>query len=209
MRTTIEPLTLDGATVRMLHRWVTHPRSRYWQMGGASADEVALEYAGISASSTHHAWLGRVDGEPTFLAETYDPAHSPLAGLPELREGDLGMHVLVAPPEGPPRPGLTRAVFAAVLEHCFAEEAVRRVVVEPDVGNDAIARLNKEAGFVVARTVELPEKTAALSFLTREDWLAASGRAAGRDSGRSGRSRCRRCSRRRHRPSRCPFPGKL
>ncbi len=59
MRTTIEPLTLDGATVRMLHRWVTHPRSRYWQMGGASADEVALEYAGISASSTHHAWLGR------------------------------------------------------------------------------------------------------------------------------------------------------
>ena len=182
MRTTIEPLTLDGATVRMLHRWVTHPRSRYWQMGGASADEVALEYAGISASSTHHAWLGRVDGEPTFLAETYDPAHSPLAGLPELREGDLGMHVLVAPPEGPPRPGLTRAVFAAVLEHCFAEESVRRVVVEPDVGNDAIARLNKEAGFVVARTVELPEKTAALSFLTREDWMVASDRDAGRET---------------------------
>lgn len=172
MRCTLEPLSLDGAVVRMLRDWVTHPRSVYWQMAGATTEDVALEYSRILASSGHDAWLGRVDGEPTFLAETYDPATSPLAGLPELRPGDLGMHVLVAPPAGEPRPGLTRAVLAAVLEHCFADPAVQRVVVEPDVRNEAIARLNKEAGFVVVRTVELEGKTAALSFLTRADWRA-------------------------------------
>lgn len=174
MRATLGPLPLDPATLRLLHAWVTHPRSAFWQMQGATYDDVAVEYVGIAASPTHDAWLGRVDGEPTFLAETYDPAADPhLRDLPELEPGDLGMHVLVAPPTGPPRPGLTRAVLAAVMAHCLADPAVRRVVVEPDVRNTAIAALNAEAGFVVARHVALPGKTAALSFCTREAHAAS------------------------------------
>ena len=47
------------------------------------------------------------------------------------------MHVLVAPTDTP-RPRLHPAVFGAVLEHCFADPAVRRVVVEPDVRNERI-----------------------------------------------------------------------
>ncbi|MBF4160395.1 GNAT family N-acetyltransferase [Nocardioides acrostichi] len=175
MRCTLEPLVVDDATVALLHAWVTHPRSVYWQLGEATPDDVRREYAEIDARPTHDAWLGRVDGEPLFLAETYDPADSPLKDLPELGAGDLGMHVLVAPPapDAGRRPGLTRAVFAAVLEHCFAGTGVQRVVVEPDVRNEAIARLNKEAGFTVSRTIELDDKTAALSFLTRADWERA------------------------------------
>ena len=169
MRCTLEPLVPDATTVRLLHAWVTHPRSVYWQMGGAGVDEVAREYERISESADHHAWLGRVDGEPTFLAETYDPARSELADLDEVRPGDLGMHLLVAPPGGTPRPGLTRAVFGAVLRHCFSDTRVRRVVVEPDVGNEAVLRLNARAGFTRVRDVDLGHKTAALSFLARED----------------------------------------
>lgn len=169
MRCTLEPLVPDATTVRLLHAWVSHPRSVFWQMGGAGVDEVAREYERISESADHHAWLGRVDGEPTFLAETYDPARSELADLDEVRPGDLGMHLLVAPPGGTPRPGLTRAVFGAVLRHCFADTRVRRVVVEPDVGNEAVLRLNARAGFTRVRDVDLGHKTAALSFLARED----------------------------------------
>ncbi|MCM0619707.1 GNAT family N-acetyltransferase [Nocardioides bruguierae] len=168
---TLEPLPDDPGTTALLHAWVTHPRSRFWQMQDATAADVAQEYRDIAASAHHDAWLGRVDGRPTFLAETYDPSRSPLADVgADLREGDLGMHLLVAPPVGPPRAGLTRAVMAAVLEHCFADPRVARVVVEPDVGNDAIARLNAEAGFVEVGTVRLPDKTARLSFLERADW---------------------------------------
>ena len=87
--------------------------------------------------------------------------------------GDLGMHVLVAPPETP-RPGFTRPVFRTVMALCFQDDSVRRVVVEPDVRNDRIARLNAAAGFVVARHIMLPTKTAALSFCTREAFAASS-----------------------------------
>ena len=76
---------------------MTHPRSVYWMMQGASVDDVAHEYRLIVENPHHDAWLGRADGVPAFLAETYDPAHGELAELPELRPGDLGMHVLVAP----------------------------------------------------------------------------------------------------------------
>ncbi|HTW17910.1 MAG TPA: GNAT family N-acetyltransferase [Nocardioides sp.] len=165
MKATLEPLDLDR-DLALVHAWVTHPRSVYWEMQGASVDEVAAEYARIVADPHHQAWLGRVDGEPAFLAETYDPAHSPLASLPEIAPGDLGMHVLVAPTDSPV-PGFTRLVFRAVMEHCFADTSVRRVVVEPDVRNDRIGAMNAAFGFVVARVVDLGSKTAALSFCTR------------------------------------------
>ena len=168
MRLTVGPLdpTRDLA---LLHAWVTHPRAVYWGMLDATREQVHDEYARIAADPHHHALLGRADGVPAFLMEHYDPAHSPLAGLPELRPGDVGMHVLVAPTDRPVR-GFTAAVMRRVMEQCFADPSVLRVVVEPDVRNDKIATLNAAVGFVVSRTVDLADKTAALSFCSRADF---------------------------------------
>jgi hypothetical protein len=170
MRLTIEPLDVD-AHIGLLHEWVTHPRSAFWGMLGATVAEVAAEYSRIAGDPGHHAHLGRADGVPQFLVETYDPHHSELRGLPQLADGDLGMHLLVAPVEVR-RTGFTREVFRAVMAFCF-DDSVRRVVVEPDVRNEKIARLNAAAGFVVAHHVALPTKTAALSFCTREAFAAS------------------------------------
>lgn len=172
-RVTFEPLDLDEGSghVGLLHSWVTHPRSVYWQMLDATPSDVADEYARIASTPGHEAHLGRVDGAPAFLVETYDPQVSPLAGVDDLadllRPGDLGMHVLVAPPSGDPVPGFTRDVMAAVVRLCFARPDVLRVVVEPDVGNTRIAVLNAAAGFEVLREVELPGKRAAFSACSR------------------------------------------
>ncbi|WP_217996860.1 GNAT family N-acetyltransferase [Nocardioides jensenii] len=172
MRITLEPVVVER-DLALLHAWVTHPRSVYWEMQDATRLDVAREYDGIAADPHHDAWLGRADGAPAFLAETYLPHHGPLAELPEISDGDLGMHVLVAPPVRHRR-GFTTEVFRAVMEFCFADAAVRRVVVEPDVRNDKIAALNAAAGFVVERHVDLGHKTAALSFCTREAFTASS-----------------------------------
>lgn len=191
MRIELEPLDVER-DVDLLHAWVTHPRSRFWMMQGASVDDVRREYADIVASPHHDAWLGRVgdgpwaaDGagggagpwaanNPAFLAETYDPAHSALSAVLDVRAGDLGMHVLVAPTDTPVH-GFTTEVFAAVMRHCFAllghaDEPTARVVVEPDAANTAIHALNARAGFVVEGEVQLPDKRALLSTCTREQW---------------------------------------
>jgi hypothetical protein len=135
-------------------------------------DEVHTEYARIADDPHHEALLGRADGSPAFLMERYDPAHSPLAELPELRTGDVGMHLLVAPTDTPV-PGFTAAVMRRVVVECFADPAVARVVVEPDVRNDKIAALNAAVGFRVVRSIELPDKTAAFSVCTRADFAAS------------------------------------
>ena len=169
---TLLPLDVDRDAAT-LHRWVTHPKAVYWEMGEASLEDVAEAYRAIGRDPHHEAHLGLAGDEPAFLVERYDPAHSELAGHGDWGPGDVGMHVLVAPTDRPV-PGFTREVFATVMEHLFADLSVDRVVVEPDVRNDRIARLNAEAGFVVHRHVQLSKKTAALSSCTRDQYQRSS-----------------------------------
>jgi RimJ/RimL family protein N-acetyltransferase len=156
----------------LLHGWVTHPKAAYWMMQDARLEDVEHAYLEIAADEHHHALLGLHDGEPAFLMEKYDPAHRELVGLYEPEPGDVGMHFLVAPTDTPVH-GFTRAVITAVMRHLFDDPATERVVVEPDVRNTAVHALNAAVGFVPAHEVQKPEKTALLSFCTREQFERA------------------------------------
>ena len=106
------------------------------------------------------------------LVETYDPTTVLLDGVPEVRAGDLGMHLLVAPPAGAPVHGLTSDVMRATIAFCFDERLATRVVVEPDVRNARVAAKNAEVGFRVLREIDLPGKRASLAVCTPEDFHA-------------------------------------
>ncbi len=169
---TLEPLDLERHLV-LLHGWVTDPQAVYWQLQGASVQDVRDTYLEIARSGHQHVWLGRLDGEPLFLAETYDPARSELATHYEVRAGDVGMHLLVSAPTGAARPGLTSAVMRAVMSFVLADPATHRVVVEPDERNDRIAAKNVEAGFAELARVRLSDKVARLSLATRQQFDAS------------------------------------
>ncbi|WP_251151020.1 GNAT family N-acetyltransferase [Cellulosimicrobium sp. Marseille-Q4280] len=171
----IEPVdpTRDAALVQ---GWLADPRSAFWQFGHLDVDGVREYLDGVAADPHQDAWLGRVDGTPAFLVETYDPARVTLADVPEaaalLEPGDVGMHLLVAPPDpAAVRHGLTSAVMGAVVRFCLAPDGrgARRVVVEPDVRNAAIGAKNAAAGFRVLREIDLPGKRAHLAVATRPD----------------------------------------
>ncbi|WP_109209751.1 MULTISPECIES: GNAT family N-acetyltransferase [Microbacterium] len=157
----------------VLQRWLADPHAAFWGMSDLDVDAVREYLAGVVRDSHQDAWLGLVDGAPTFFAETYDPAQVLLRGIHDPLPGDLGMHVLIAPPDGDVRHGLTDAVFAAVMAFCFDELGAQRVVVEPDARNDRIRRKNLRAGFTELRYVSIDEgdhtKTAVLSVCTRDD----------------------------------------
>jgi RimJ/RimL family protein N-acetyltransferase len=161
----------------IVQRWLSHPKSAFWGMQKLGVEEVADYLAEVVTHPHQDSWIGTVDGEPAFLAETYDPAAVLLVGIHDARASDLGMHVLVAPADGHARHGLTDAVFAAVMRWCFERLGAERVVVEPDVRNDRIAAKNARAGFRVLGEVDVPEgehvKRANLSVCTRAEFAAS------------------------------------
>ncbi|MBP0460919.1 GNAT family N-acetyltransferase [Streptomyces montanisoli] len=166
----VDPLA-DAVT---LHRWVTHPKAPFWLMQGASLTDVEREYMSIAASAHHDAYVGLHEGVPSFLVERYDPAHVELKGLYPAKDGDIGMHFLVDPaPADGPLHGFTRAVLTTVMAFLFADERIRRVVVEPDVRNTAVHALNEAVGFEVVEKIAKPEKEALLSVCTRASFQAA------------------------------------
>ena len=161
------------ADAQLLHSWVTRPYAAFWGMQSATVEDVVEEYSKIQSSGHHHALLGLDDGVPAFLMEEYLPVLSPLAGVYAVQPGDIGMHLLVAPPAGPPRTGYTAGAMEAVLDRLFAKDKVERVVVEPDARNHKIHVLNARLGFQPAGEVTLPDKQALLSFCTREAFHSA------------------------------------
>jgi RimJ/RimL family protein N-acetyltransferase len=162
-------LTEDVTT---LHGWVTQSYARYWGLLTASRADVHTEYLRIEQSGHHRAFLGEHDGRPAFLMERYEPSYDAVGGTYAVAPGDIGMHVLVAPPIARIS-GFTGAVVQTILDSLFSDPLVDRIVVEPDVRNLKIQALNERMGFRKHSIVDLPDKQAWLSFCTRDQYAEA------------------------------------
>ena len=156
----------------LVHRWVTHERARYWGLQSRSPDDVAEAYRNILAQPGSSVFLGFHGDAPAFLLECYHPMEDTVGRCYDARPGDRGMHILVAPPDRPIAQ-FTWHVFTVVMDFLFSDDAVERIVVEPDVRNDKIHRLNKRAGFEYQDIIQLPKKTAYLAFCTRAQYEVA------------------------------------
>ncbi|MDN3266428.1 GNAT family N-acetyltransferase [Streptomyces sp. MA15] len=176
----VRVLPLDpAADAPLLHRWVSEERAVFWGMNGLTVERVAETYAHMETLDTHHAYLLVKDGAPAALLQTYEPEADRVGECYDVRPGDIGVHLLLAPPEpGGTRSGWTAGLAAAVITYVLVALDKRRIVVDPDVGNEkAIARFLKQ-GFTAGPRVVLPEvdlpdvhlpqKRAQLAFLTRE-----------------------------------------
>ncbi|PKV87601.1 GNAT family N-acetyltransferase [Streptomyces sp. TLI_146] len=151
----------------LVHSWVTQERARFWGMLDADRAYVEETYAYVDSLPTHHAFLLLLDDEPVGLFQTYEPAADPLGECYEVRPGDVGIHILVAPAPGTPRPGFTGALMKSLIDYVLSDPAHQRIVVEPDVRNVKSIERMVRSGFVLGEEVQKPEKRARLAFLER------------------------------------------
>ncbi|MGI5244082.1 GNAT family N-acetyltransferase [Dactylosporangium sp. CA-139066] len=176
------PLTLSvldpAADAELVHGWVTERRAAFWGMLGHCVGDVREIYEFVDGLATHHAFLIRLDGRPIGLFQSYQPEADPVGERYEVRPGDVGMHLLMAPGPRPPA-NLTGAVGAALARFLFADPAARRLVVEPDVRNHLALRRLLQSGFVLDDEIDLPGKRARLAFLDRETFDRLFGLQAG------------------------------
>ncbi|WP_210649560.1 GNAT family N-acetyltransferase [Nocardioides sp. SYSU D00065] len=156
----------------LLHGWFTEPRAAFWGMGMRSVEEVAAIYGWIHEQDHLTADLVLLDGRPVGLVQTYDPFVDAVGEHYDRRPGDLGVHLFLA--DDAARAGTTAELLAYLVAHLFADPAVRRLVLEPDVANTKsvalLRRLGAELGPVTtvpAPLPDLPAKTAQFAFLPR------------------------------------------
>ncbi|MEV7564437.1 GNAT family N-acetyltransferase [Streptomyces tanashiensis] len=170
---TVRPVDPD-VDAPLLHSWVNEERARFWGMVGTTLEQVREIYAHLDSLTTHHGYLVSRDGEPVALLQTYDPEADRVGECYEVRPGDIGVHLFIAPGLAP-EPGFTGRMLTALVDFTLTDHT--RIVIEPDAANEkAIARMVR-AGFVLGPEVVLPEvdlpevfipeKRARLAFLNR------------------------------------------
>lgn len=167
---TLRPVQADDAV--LIHQWVTRDYALFWGMQNDTLEQVSAFYQTLTASDPHAALIGCCDEKPVFLIECYHACSDAVAQFYPAESGDYGMHILLAPATAPVRQ-FSWQVFTVVMDYLFSLPQVARVVVEPDVRNEKIHRLNKRAGFRYQHTIEMENKTAWLAFCRREDYQYA------------------------------------
>ncbi|WP_237385929.1 GNAT family N-acetyltransferase [Xenorhabdus sp. Sc-CR9] len=165
-RFSLRPLVLTD-DIAIITDWINRDYACYWGMQGQTKQQVGDFYRDLLIRQPASVFIGVYQGQPAFLLECYCAQTDLIGKYYPARPDDMGIHILVAPSDRKIRQ-FTWSIFQTVLAFVFSNPAINRIVVEPDIRNEKIHRLNLRAGFVYERTVQLPHKTAGLAFCTRE-----------------------------------------
>lgn len=158
--------------INTLFGWTSQAYAKFWGHLNSSIEDLKADYEQLISSGHTRCYLGYVNQSVQFFLEIYEPEHDDIAQHYEVCPGDIGLHILIAPAERPLH-GFTQHIFSVCMEFLFAHEQVQRVVVEPDIHNDKIHKINQCAGFIHERIVDLGHKHAFLGFCDREAFKRA------------------------------------
>jgi RimJ/RimL family protein N-acetyltransferase len=146
--------------------WMNDPAvDAFWELAGPPERTERHVRAQLEGDGRSVPQLGLLDGVPMSYWEVYRVERDRLAEYYPAEPGDIGLHLLLGPPESRGR-GLGGALLAAMAQHLLRTSP--RVVAEPDVRNTASVRAFRRAGFSTVGEIELPEKRAALMMRERE-----------------------------------------
>ena len=152
--------------VDLIHGWVSEERARFWGMGSHTRAQVLEIYEFLDGLATHHAYLIELAGEPVGLFQTYEPLHDPVGEAYPALPGDIGMHLLLAPPSRH-LPHFTPVLASALIRFMFSDPAKDRVIVEPDARNAKAIKRLRATCFELGPVIRLADKDAQLALLTR------------------------------------------
>lgn len=157
--------------IETVHSWFLMDYAAFWNMQNASLEETRKIYDEIQKGNHMEVYLGFYKNHPAFLMECYWPELDEVGKHYSVKPGDIGMHFMVGPATEKPISGFTRDVLRHIMAFLFFQKNAKRVVVEPDVRNDKVHKLNAFVGFQYDGTVQLEKKQASLGFCSKENFI--------------------------------------
>ncbi|CAL2077822.1 GNAT family N-acetyltransferase [Tenacibaculum sp. 190524A05c] len=165
----IRPFQIEKDS-EFLHSWVNKEYAVFWGMQNSTLDDVKDEYKKLTKPDHYNAFVGYYKNEPAFVLEQYDPRKDEIGKYYDAKYSDTGIHIIVAPPKENKVDNFTWFMFRAIMDFVFCDLMVYRILVEPDIRNKKMFALCQRIGFQLDKIVELPHKTAQLTFLTKENY---------------------------------------
>jgi len=156
--------------IPLIHNWVNREYAQYWQMQKTTIEQVRVAYTTITQARHAHAFMGFYNDVPAFLWESYWAMNDPIGKYYDVQEGDYGLHLLVAPPDKTIH-GFTLHILKTIMDYMLSDDAVNRLIVEPDIRNEKMHILTQRVGFEYGQQITLPHKKAWLAFCTREQYM--------------------------------------
>jgi len=163
---------------KILHSWCNKPYSaKFWNMAGSYAAlekhfEQRQHCSGVALS------LYLINDQPLAFTETYPIIGSELQEhIPAATDLDYGIHFLMAPPRSILEKydisslPLTFFTFKQALRNLYQDFPLEHIYAEPDIKNAHALSLAKLTGFKKIKEIELPDKTAALMQMDKEEFL--------------------------------------
>lgn len=155
----------------LYHSWFHQDYAKpFWNMADP-LEKLEVSYREQQSSLHSRAYTGLIDGDGVFAVEFYWAARDVIGRYYNVRPGDYGLHLLIAPSEMPKRNFSLHVLFLC-LDFLFSDARVTRAVCEADQRNAAMDRLLERAGFRSQGIVRLPKKQAHLTSCTRESFRA-------------------------------------
>lgn len=162
---TIRPFDIDR-DLEMVHQWFNEEHAKaIWKMDWP-LQELEHFYRTMLAEKWSHAFIGEINGIPTFNFEVYWATRDIVGDYFDVLPSDYGTHLFIAPTDKQKKfPSITTQ---SIVDWLFAQPKVGRLVGEGAVESMA-ALMNKiHVGFRLQGIIEMPHKKAYLNFCYRE-----------------------------------------
>lgn len=168
---TMNSLNLEMSDIEYLHKWMNDPRvSHFWGEAGPQSHQEQFLRNGLQSKNSFPV-IGCWDGKPFGYFEIYWVKEDNLGKyLPIVGDYDRGFHCLVGEQEfrGAQR---VKIWLSALVHYCWlADNRTERVMLEPRVDNEKLAKYLQEAGFYKEREISLPHKQSNLFKINRDVW---------------------------------------
>lgn len=163
----IRPFNIEN-DFEMIHEWFNREHAKpFWKMDGPKRD-LELWFRTILPSDEQHSFIGYVNDVPQFSFEPYWPMRDVVGAYYDALPTDYGTHFFVAETQKDKK--FSFQSFQVALDYIFMLPEVGKCIGEASVDAVPTDRIITKLGYTREGVIEMPHKTAYLTFCTREGY---------------------------------------
>ncbi|CAM3484702.1 hypothetical protein GCM10016272_08210 [Psychrobacter glaciei] len=136
--------------------------------------QLKTHFEKMLADDHQRLYLILCDDKPIGYTEVYETARDRLSHYYKAKETDMGWHILLGDPAVVGK-GYLKPTGLMISKFIFEHTEAKKIVGEPDSKVEVYQWVADSFAYRVQRLIEMPEKTAALYFCNRDEFLESRG----------------------------------